>query len=81
MKQLADALPDSNAIHGLNVLLTKLKVTRGVKDYGIKEGDLINAVDIALSNTYWNPRRLNARRSANCFAGFGRKSQHGRTSL
>jgi hypothetical protein len=32
MKQLADALPDSNgdAIHGLNILLDKLKVKRGV---------------------------------------------------
>lgn len=60
MKQLADALPDSNgdAIHGLNVLLTKLKVTRGVKDFGMKEEDIDKAADIALSNAYWNPRPI-----------------------
>ena len=60
MKQLADALPDSNGdtSHGLNVFLTKPKVTRGVKDYGIKEGTLDKAADFALSNTYWNPRPI-----------------------
>lgn len=60
MKQLADALPDSNgdAIHGLNVLLTKLKVKRGVKDFGMKEEDIDKAADIALSNAYWNPRPI-----------------------
>ncbi|KAJ5748675.1 uncharacterized protein N7511_010371 [Penicillium nucicola] len=60
MKQLADVLPESNgdAIHGLNVLLTKLKVKRGVKDFGMKEEDIDKAADIALSNAYWNPRPI-----------------------
>ncbi|KAJ5981582.1 hypothetical protein N7499_002927 [Penicillium canescens] len=60
MKQLADALPDSNgdAIHGLNVLLTKLKVKRGMMDFGMKEEDIDKAADIAISNAYWNPRPI-----------------------
>ncbi|KAJ6187298.1 hypothetical protein N7519_002206 [Penicillium mononematosum] len=60
MKQLADALPDSNgdAIHGLNVLLDKLKVKRGAKDFGMKEEDIDKAADIALANAYWNPRPI-----------------------
>jgi len=60
MKQLADALPESNgdAIHGLNVLLTRLKVKRGLKDFGFKESDVDKAADIAVSNPYWNPREV-----------------------
>lgn len=60
LKQLADTLPDSNgdAIHGLNVLLSKLQVKRGVKEFGMKEDDIDKAADIALSNAYWNPRPL-----------------------
>ena len=60
MKQLAEALPESNgdAIRGLNVLLTKLKVKRGLKEYGMKESDVDKAADIAVSNPYWNPREI-----------------------
>jgi alcohol dehydrogenase class IV len=60
MKQLADVLPESNgdAIHGLNVLLTRLKVKRGLKDFGFKEGDVDKATEIAVSNPYWNPRAI-----------------------
>ncbi|KAK5674871.1 hypothetical protein LTS12_029587 [Elasticomyces elasticus] len=60
MQKLADALPDSHgdAIHGLNVLLTKLKVKRGVQDYGMKEEDIDKAADIAVGNPYWNPRPI-----------------------
>lgn len=60
MKKLADALPESNgdAIHGLNVLLSKLKVKRGLKDFGMKEEDIDKAADIAVSNPYWNPREI-----------------------
>ncbi|KAG0159021.1 Maleylacetate reductase, putative [Penicillium digitatum] len=60
MKQLADVLPDSNgdAIHGLNVLLTKLEVKRGVKDFGMKEEEIDKAADSAISNAYWNPRPI-----------------------
>lgn len=60
MRKLADALPESNgdAIHGLNVLLEKLKVKRGVKDFGMKEEDVDKAADIAVGNPYWNPRAI-----------------------
>ncbi|MCJ1366342.1 hypothetical protein MMC16_005470 [Acarospora aff. strigata] len=60
MKQLAEALPESDgdAIKGLNVLLTKLKVKRGLKDFGMKETDIDKAADIAVSNPYWNPREV-----------------------
>jgi len=60
MKQLALALPESDgdAIKGLNVLLTKLKVKRGLKDFGMKEADIDRAAEIAVSNPYWNPREI-----------------------
>lgn len=60
MKQLADVLPDSNgdAIHGLNLLLTKLKVKRGLKNFEMKEENIDKAAEIAVSNSYWNPRAI-----------------------
>lgn len=60
MAKLAEALPESNgdAIQGLNVLLEKLKVKRGLKEFGMKEGDVDKAADIAVSNPYWNPREI-----------------------
>jgi alcohol dehydrogenase class IV len=58
MKKIAEVLPGSNgdAIKGLNVLLERLKVKRGLKDFGFKEKDVDKAADIAVSNPYWNPR-------------------------
>ncbi|PYI05734.1 maleylacetate reductase [Aspergillus sclerotiicarbonarius CBS 121057] len=60
MEKLAEALPESNgdAIHGLNVLLDKLQVKRGLKEYGMKEEDIDKAADIAVGNPYWNPREI-----------------------
>lgn len=60
MKQLADVLPNSNgdAIRGLNALLTKLKVKRGLKEFGFKEDDVDKAADIAICNPYYNPREV-----------------------
>lgn len=60
MKDLASALPESegDAIHGLNVLLEKLKVKRALKDFGMKEEDIDKATDIAMSAQYPNPRKL-----------------------
>ena len=60
MAQLAQALPESDgdAIKGLNILLTKLKVKRGLKDFGMKEQDIDKAAEIAVSNPYWNPREI-----------------------
>ncbi|KAF2111114.1 putative maleylacetate reductase [Lophiotrema nucula] len=60
LKKLADVLPDSNgdAVHGLNVLLGKLNVKRGLKELGMKEEDIDKAADIAVSKPYWNPRKV-----------------------
>jgi len=59
-KKLAEVLPgsDGDAIKGLNVLLSKLKVKRGLKDFGMKEEDVDKAAEIAVSNPYWNPREI-----------------------
>lgn len=58
MKQLATVLPGSegDATKGLNILLEKLKVKRGLKDFGMKEEDIDKAAEIAVSNQYPNPR-------------------------
>jgi len=60
MSKLAQVLPESNgdAIRGLNVLLEKLEVRRGLKEYGMKEEDVDKASEIAVSNPYWNPRKV-----------------------
>ena len=60
MAKLAEVLPESNgdAIRGLNALLSKLKVKRGLKEFGMKEEDVDKAVEIALGNPYWNPRSI-----------------------
>lgn len=59
-KKLAGVLPgsDGDAIKGLNVLLAKLKLKQGLKDYGMKEEDVDKAAEIAVSNPYWNPRAI-----------------------
>ncbi|KAH8883729.1 putative maleylacetate reductase [Thozetella sp. PMI_491] len=49
---------DGDAVKGLNVLLWKLKVERGLKAYGMKESDIDMAADIAVSSPYWNPREI-----------------------
>ncbi|KAI1480881.1 putative maleylacetate reductase [Daldinia eschscholtzii] len=60
MKALASALPGSegDATRGLNILLQKLKVERGLKALGMQESDIDKAADIAVSNPYWNPRPI-----------------------
>ncbi len=58
MAALAEVLPESggDAIHGLNVLLDRLGVQRGLKAFGMKEEDVDSAAEITLRNPYWNPR-------------------------
>jgi alcohol dehydrogenase class IV len=60
MSKLASVLSASegDAIHGLNVLLTQLKVKRGLRDLGMQEEDVDRAADIAVANPYWNPREI-----------------------
>ncbi|CAK7223159.1 hypothetical protein SBRCBS47491_005110 [Sporothrix bragantina] len=57
---LAQALPESDgdAIRGHNVLLQKLGIKRDLKSFGLKEEDISQAADIAVSNPYWNPREV-----------------------
>ncbi|KAF2454329.1 maleylacetate reductase [Lineolata rhizophorae] len=56
--RLAGALPgsDGDPVKGLNVLLTRLGVKRGLKEFGLREEDVDRAAEIATSNPYWNPR-------------------------
>lgn len=58
--KIANALPrsDGNAVIGLNVLLDKLQVKRGLKEFGMKEEDVDKAADIACQAQYPNPRPL-----------------------
>lgn len=60
INKLAEALPESNgdAIHGLNVLLSKLKVKRGLKNFGMKKEVIDGAAGIVVTNPYWNPREI-----------------------
>ena len=60
MERLAEVLPESNgdAIHGLNVLLRKLNVKRGLADFGFKEDDIDKAADLAVKSPYYNPRKI-----------------------
>ncbi|CEJ83026.1 hypothetical protein VHEMI03059 [[Torrubiella] hemipterigena] len=58
MAILAKVFPDSNgdAIHGLDLLLDRLKVGRALRDLGMEEEDIEKGVDIATDNVYPNPR-------------------------
>lgn len=54
MNQLAKVLPnsDGDAIKGLNGLLDSLHVKHGLKEFGMKEQDVVKAADIAVLNPY-----------------------------
>ncbi|KAF4448536.1 ADH4-Alcohol dehydrogenase IV [Fusarium austroafricanum] len=60
MAKLASVLPGSNgdALNGLELLLGKLPVPRGLNELGMKERDIDRAAEIATSNQYPNPRTL-----------------------
>ncbi|KAF4334668.1 ADH4-alcohol dehydrogenase IV [Fusarium beomiforme] len=60
MAKLATVLPGSNgdALAGLEHLLGRLPVPRGLKEVGMKESDIDRAAQIATSNQYPNPRPL-----------------------
>ena len=57
---LAAALPGSEGdpIRGLNVLLGRLKVKRGLKELGMKEEGVDRAAELATQKAYPNPREL-----------------------
>ena len=60
MRELADVLPESegDAIRGLNALLTKLRVKRALKEFGLKHDDVARTAELAVVNSYWNPREI-----------------------
>jgi len=58
LSRIARALEHENAVEGLNVLLTKLKVKRALKDVGMAEIAIDKAADLAVKNAYWNPRQI-----------------------
>jgi len=60
MIKLAEVLPGSegDVVKGLNLLLSKLGVTRGLRELGMKEEDIDGAVEGALESPYWNPRKV-----------------------
>ncbi|EFR00002.1 maleylacetate reductase [Nannizzia gypsea CBS 118893] len=60
MATLAEVLPNSegDAIRGLNVLLEKLQVQRGAKEFGMKEEHIDQAAEVSVKNAYWNPREI-----------------------
>ena len=58
LKKLARALDNENAVDGLNALLTKVKVKRGLKEIGMPDDGIDKAADLAMKNKYWNPREL-----------------------
>ncbi|KIJ30521.1 hypothetical protein M422DRAFT_187040 [Sphaerobolus stellatus SS14] len=58
MSRIANALGHTDAIEGLNELLTKLKVKRALKEVGMPEDGVDKAADLATKNAYWNPRAL-----------------------
>jgi len=58
LSRIARALDNEDAVEGLNVLLTKLKVKRGLKEVGMPEDGIDKAADLAVKNPYWNPRPI-----------------------
>ncbi|KAH8119399.1 Dehydroquinate synthase-like protein [Phellopilus nigrolimitatus] len=58
MAKLARAFDNEDAVEGLNVLLSKLKVKRGLKEVGMPEDGIDKAADLAVKNPYWNPRPI-----------------------
>ncbi|KLO18425.1 Dehydroquinate synthase-like protein [Schizopora paradoxa] len=58
LANLAKALDNDDAVDGLNVLLSKLNVKKGLKEIGMPEDGIDKAADLAVKNQYWNPRPI-----------------------
>lgn len=56
MKRIARALHTQSAAQGLFDLAARHGAPIALRDIGMKEEDLDQAADIAVSNPYWNPR-------------------------
>lgn len=57
-ERLAGAFGGSDAVEGLNRLLEKLGVERGLRKFGMKEEDVEKAAGLAMEREYPNPRKL-----------------------
>jgi alcohol dehydrogenase class IV len=82
LQKLAAVLPgcEGSTIRGLNVLLKKLRITRDLRSFGMKESDVDKAAAIAVEQAYWKPREVEKEKIAEvirrCWAG-----EEGRSDL
>ena len=58
MSKLARALDCNDAVQGLNELLAKLDVKKGLKELGMPQEGIDKATELAVRNPYWNPRPI-----------------------
>ncbi|WP_332684066.1 maleylacetate reductase [Bosea sp. (in: a-proteobacteria)] len=56
MARIAAALGSDDALAGLDDLLERLQVKRGLKQVGMPADGIDRAADLAIANPYWNPR-------------------------
>jgi alcohol dehydrogenase class IV len=56
MARIAAALGSEDALTGLDRLLARLKVKRGLAQIGMPESSIARAAELAVANPYWNPR-------------------------
>jgi alcohol dehydrogenase class IV len=61
-----EEVSDGDATNGLSMLLQRLKVKRSLKDFGFKEEDIDKSAEIAVGNSYWNPRTIESSLSGSC---------------
>ncbi|WP_439498176.1 maleylacetate reductase [Bosea sp. (in: a-proteobacteria)] len=58
MARIAAALGSEDALSGLDDLLERLQVKRGLKQIGMPAQGVDRAADLAIANPYWNPRAI-----------------------
>ncbi|WP_332695462.1 maleylacetate reductase [Bosea sp. (in: a-proteobacteria)] len=58
MARIAAALGSDDALAGLDELLERLQVKRGLKQIGMPAAGIERAADLAIANPYWNPRAI-----------------------
>ncbi len=69
MQRIARALGSQDAALGVYELAKRCGAPLALKDIGMSAEDVSKAADIASSNPYWNPREIEAGRSACASAG------------
>jgi maleylacetate reductase len=56
IRRIAAALGAEDAVSALYDRMRQLGTQRSLRDFGLSEGDLDLAADLAVANPYWNPR-------------------------